>query len=226
MNIDMETAAKCLKLTSKTVERWARQGRIPSIRDKGGSYRFDTGVLRKWAGSHRLPFRQPPANTRRAENGSDTKLTTILGRGGVFYDLAGEDVREVLCNAVGMLKNLNLKQKQLLYDRLLEREELTSTGIGHGIAIPHPRAPVSEVFETASIAVFFLKHPIDYQAVDQQPVFALFMLMCQDIKSHLHWLSKLSFCLRNEQFVALLKRVPSQASLMQSIDQIEAGTDQ
>jgi PTS system nitrogen regulatory IIA component len=224
MKIDIETAANCLKLTSETVERWARQGRIPSNRGKRGRYRFDLAVLEKWADTHRLPFRKPPAKTCGIDCVTHTKLTDIILRGGMYYDIAGVDAREVLCNSVGRLKNLNQKQKQLLFQRLLEREALTSTGIGQGVAIPHPRAPISEIFTSSSIAVFFLHEPIDYHAIDHRPVFSIFMLLCQDVKSHLHWLSKLSFCLRNDRFIEMLKSVPPKERLLHDIGQIEAGT--
>jgi nitrogen PTS system EIIA component len=104
---------------------------------------------------------------------------------------------------------------------LLEREEMASTGIGRGIAIPHPRTPLDESMEEPVIITCFLENPVDFRAVDGFPVFVLFILLSPSVKTHLHLLSKLAFCVRDVSFVDFLKRIPNQEKLLEKVKNLE-----
>ena len=85
-----------------------------------------------------------------------------------------------------------------VFDALVEREKLGSTGIGHGIALPHGR--LTECTET--IAVFMtLANPVDYDAIDKKPVNQLFALLIppHSTEEHLHILAKLAEFFRQEE---------------------------
>ena len=85
-----------------------------------------------------------------------------------------------------------------IFESLTERERLGSTGVGQGIAIPHSRlADVKTI-----IGVFArLENPIDYDAVDKQPVDLVFMLLAPEGAGadHLKALARVSRLLRNQQ---------------------------
>jgi PTS system nitrogen regulatory IIA component len=71
----------------------------------------------------------------------------------------------------------------LVFERLLERERLGSTGLGHGIALPHAR--VKEV--TESIGAFVsLATGVDYEAVDHEPVDLAFALLVPETATEEH----------------------------------------
>ena len=85
-----------------------------------------------------------------------------------------------------------------IFEILNERERLGSTGVGQGIAIPHGR--VAEL--TTIVGVFArLETPIDYDAVDKQPVDLVFMLLAPADAGadHLKALARVSRLLRNQQ---------------------------
>lgn len=78
-----------------------------------------------------------------------------------------------------------------LFDSLLGRERLGSTGLGHGVALPHGR--INGL--TEPIAAFItLEHGIDYDAVDNQPVDLLFALLvpAESTDEHLQILARLA----------------------------------
>ena len=84
-----------------------------------------------------------------------------------------------------------------VFDALLEREKLGSTGIDHSVALPHGR--LAECTET--IAVFMtLANPVDYDSLDKKPVKLLFALLIppQSTEEHLHILAKLAEFFRQE----------------------------
>jgi PTS system nitrogen regulatory IIA component len=111
--------------------------------------------------------------------------------------------------------------KEDLYCRLLEREHLTSTGIGKGVAIPHPHDPMQDTLANAIISTCFLEKPIDFNAVDGKPVFVMFILLSPSKKTHLHLLSRLSFCIRDNAFVAFLKTSPDSAAFFSNISDFD-----
>ncbi len=108
---------------------------------------------------------------------------------------------------------------------MLEREALTSTGIGRGVAIPHPRTPLSDALKAPSITTCFLEKPIDFNSVDDRPVFVMFILLSTSVKVHLHLLSRLSFWVRSAAFVDFLKTAPDPDALFARVVEFEAQLD-
>ena len=84
-----------------------------------------------------------------------------------------------------------------LFERLLEREELCSTGIGSGVAIPHCKIPR---LEQAVLAIGISKDAVDFMALDGKPVNTFFVLASPEDKPALHLkvLSAISRWLRAE----------------------------
>lgn len=66
-----------------------------------------------------------------------------------------------------------IEDKDLFRKAVLEREEIMSTGIGRGLAIPHGR---SATVKHLSCTLFTLQNPIDYESIDDEPVSIIFML--------------------------------------------------
>lgn len=137
MKLNLNDMARCLDLPVSTVDRWIRQGRIPIHRSGNGCI-FKESILEKWAFNHGLRFSLPNEERKKEQNFGLTNLLPAMQLGGVFHDIKGDDVESVLKSAVDKVP-IPAINKEGLYERLLEREALTSTGIGKGVAIPHPR---------------------------------------------------------------------------------------
>jgi len=224
MKLTIHEIAQSLYLPLSTVRRWIRQGRIP-IHKRGGDFVFNETILIKWAAAHNLTFSPP---TKRKEKQQDIKpenLFSAMKRGGVFHGVKGDDVQTVLKAAVENIPVLTHNTKEKLYEQLLEREKLTSTGIGKGIAIPHPHTPLSNDNYRPFITTCFLDKPIDFSAIDDKPVFVMFVLLCPSIKSHLHLLSRLAFCVRDDSFVEFLRTSPASDVLFSKIGDLEKQLD-
>lgn len=87
--------------------------------------------------------------------------------------------------------NIKDAQDDDIYERLIAREKLGSTGIGEGIAIPHSRL---EECEGTVGALFILDEPIDYDSIDRKPVDIVFVLLvpAEATEQHLQTLSMLA----------------------------------
>jgi len=220
----METVAGGLNLPVSTIERWIRQGRIP-IQRSGADVIFTHAALEKWAATHNLPF---SLNGNQADDLPPEALDSLasaMQRGKVCHRVAGEDAGEVLRSVVACIDFLSADIQDELLEKLIEREQLASTGIGNGIAIPHPRDPLSRPPETPVITTCFLEKPVDFNAIDDQPVSVFFLLISPTVKHHLHLLSRLSFCIRDKAFVAFLRAHPDAAALFSRIAEFEKQLD-
>jgi PTS system nitrogen regulatory IIA component len=220
MKLTIIEVAQCLRLPVSTVERWIRQGRIP-IQKVGNDYLFNESTLEKWASMYRLPFALPGKVNATPQPAQMENLLPSMKRGGLIYNIKGDDIETVLKNAVENIHYLSDSIKDMLYTSLLEREHLTSTGIGKGVAIPHPHEPLNDTIKNAVISTCFLEKPIDFKAVDGRPVFVMFVLLSPSTKIHLHLLSRLSFCIRDNAFVEFLKTTPDSTAFFSNIVDFE-----
>lgn len=225
MNLKLDDVALSLDVSRSTLERWIRQGRIP-IRRKGETCQFDQTVMDRWAQSHSLVFSPPEA--RKSDNGRDAApetLASAMEAGGVFFDCAGDAAPAALRSAVDCINFLSGPDRETLYEKLLERESLASTGVGRGVAIPHPRTPIAGFPDAPRIATCFLASPADFKAVDDLPVFVMFLLLSPSVKQHLHILSRLSYCLRDADFIDFLKTRPEAPDLLEKVREFERRLD-
>jgi mannitol/fructose-specific phosphotransferase system IIA component (Ntr-type) len=102
-------------------------------------------------------------------------LDSLVAPDLIFPELAGPDPPAVLRDLAERLAARGLvRDADLLYQKLWEREQLGSTGIGSGVAIPHCKM---KGLERAILAVGMVPDGIDFGAVDGEPVRLLFLLV-------------------------------------------------
>lgn len=221
MQLSVRDAAALLNVSEDTVYDWVKQDEIPShtINDQ---VRFNRSELLEWATARNIQI--SPDLFSAAEPGKSAlpTLADALRAGGVAYGVEGSDPASVLRAIVGCLKLPPEMDREFLYQILLAREGMGSTGVGDGIAIPHVRNPVVLHVSKPTVTLCFLKTPIDFQAVDGKPVNILFTLISPTVKTHLHLLSRLGFTLRNKDVKDALKREAPQEELLRLIASAEA----
>jgi len=110
--------------------------------------------------------------------------------------------------------NIEDAQSDDIFDRLIAREKLGSTGIGEGIAIPHSR--LRECQDTIG-ALFVLKEPVDFDAIDRKPVDIVFVLLVPEeaTEQHLQTLKMLAEKFNQEDFRNRLRQAQSDEALFQ-----------
>ncbi len=226
MQLLLSELAKSLNMNPDIVERWIRQGRIP-VKQRHNTCIFVPETLEKWAAAHNVNLNMPGSRETLRIEEKPQSLLTAIEQGGIYYDLPGKMAAEVLREAAQRMDAIKSRQlKDLLYERLMDREQMMSTGIGNGVAVPHPRAPIIDDGVNAQIATCFLEAPVDFHAVDKKPVFIMFVLVAPTAKQHLYLLSRISFCLRDDSFMQLLKTVPDRDVLLREIAGLESRLDQ
>jgi PTS system nitrogen regulatory IIA component len=220
MRLSVKDVAGLLNVSEKTVYRWIKQGVIPVYR-VNEQFRFNRAELLEWATAQRIQVSPEIFLEGEATKEPLPSLSEALRAGGVEYRLGGHDRPSVLRALVEVLKLPEEVDREFLYQVLQARETLGSTGIGDGIAIPHVRNPVVLHISRPTITLCFLEHPIDFRAIDGQPVNILFTLISPTVRAHLHLLSRLSFVLKDQEFKAVLKRQASREELMEAVARAE-----
>jgi len=148
-------------------------------------------------------------------------LAAALERGGIFYQVPGER-RETALEAVTQLPGIPASvNRQMLCQLLVAREALASTGLGDGIAIPHPRDPVVVQENEPLVLLCFLKQPVDFSALDGQPVRVLFVLLSPSVRSHLQMLAQLAFALHDDTLRQLLRTVAPKEAILERVRLLE-----
>jgi PTS system nitrogen regulatory IIA component len=221
MQLSVKDAANLLNVSEKTIYRWIKKELIPAYRINE-QFRFNRAELLEWATARRIQISPEIFLENEATNLRLPSLLDALKAGGIEYRVGGHDKASVLRAVVGALKLPEGVDREFLYQVLLARESLGSTGIGDGIAIPHVRNPVVLHVPEATVTLCFLERPVDFLAIDRQPVSTLFTLISPSVRAHLHLLSRLAFVLQNHDFKAALKRQAPRDELMEELSRAEA----
>ena len=110
-----------------------------------------------------------------------------------------------------------------VYEALLQRERLGSTGIGHGIAIPHGKLPkLNQLF-----GIFArLEKPLDFEALDGEPVDLIFLLLAPEEAGadHLKALSRVARALRDPAIAQKLRKSHDASALFAMLTQTPTAT--
>jgi PTS system nitrogen regulatory IIA component len=215
MKLTVRDAAKLLHASESTIHRWIREKSIPCHR-VNDSYRFHRSELLEWATSRGI---RVASQEFRVEEGNGTpvpRFADALATGGVHHDVPGTDRPSVL-HAVVERMPIDPGERDLIYDFLLAREALGSTGVGDGIAIPHVRNPIVLNVEQPAVTLCFLKKAVDFDAIDGKPVDTIFSVVSSTIRGHLFLLSRIAAALHDAKFKkAVLKRAPREEILIEA----------
>ena len=115
----------------------------------------------------------------------------------ILANLKAGSKKQALQDMARRAAELTGQHERAVFDVLLERERLGTTGVGHGIAIPHGKLPGLERVH----GVFArLERPIDFDAIDEQPVDLIFLLLAPEHAGadHLKALARVSRLLRDQ----------------------------
>ena len=135
-------------------------------------------------------------------------LSDLIPNAGVSIDLGASSRKQALQAMSELAADLTGQAARTIYDAVLQRERLGSTGVGQGVAIPHARLNgMDEV-----VGVFArLRTPVDFESIDGRPADLVFMLLAPENAGaeHLKALARVSRLLRREDVRQRLRAAPN-----------------
>jgi PTS system nitrogen regulatory IIA component len=132
------------------------------------------------------------------------EISDLITPNSVIANLRAGSKKQALQDLAKKAADQTGAQERAIFEVLLERERLGTTGVGGGIAIPHGKLPALKKL----YGVFArLEKPINFEAIDEQPVDLIFLLLAPDSASadHLKALARVSRLLRDRRVCEKLR---------------------
>jgi PTS system nitrogen regulatory IIA component len=239
MDLKIKDVAELLNVSETTIRRWLADGRIPGYR-LNHQYRFSRNEIENWMIGCKLrpsqegfsPFGEkqiyPPVHSPQEADSFCSKggmqqygLYRATHQGEVFNHVPAQNKEELIQATTRAISGKLGVDAEVLSELLLDREELMSTALNNGIAVPHARDFLTRgPFD--SVVVVFPEEPIDYGALDGKPVHTLFFLFACSDKGHLHLLAKIAHLCSDEEALAFLATQPDKKKLLEFIKHWES----
>lgn len=153
------------------------------------------------------------------------KLTDFVVQDAIVPDLKAATKEEAIRGMIASLAaagSIPADQEESIVAAVLKREELGSTGIGNGVAVPHTKHPsVDQLIATVAL----VKEGVDFASLDGEDVFILFVLVSPPDRpgDHLRGLENISRHLRNHNFCNFLKQAKTKEEVTELLREADEG---
>ncbi len=202
--LTLQEMAGYLRIAERSVLRMAQAGELPGTK-VASQWRFMRSVVDDWLINR---MREVPRDrlVDLIESGDGTlPLARLTTAALVTLDIRPGSKREVLDRLIDPLDRAGLlADRRDFLQRLLAREELVSTGLEDGVALPHLREPQECPFRAPLVAVGVCRAGTEFDALDGRPTH-LFLLACAPIlQAHLKIMARIALLLRQPGLVSRL----------------------
>ena len=222
MQLTMRDVTKFLEASESTVTRWIKRRGLPA-QYLGGQYRFNRAELLEWATANQLKVSLQLFDQMESDSQPVPTLSEALQAGGVFYGLHDTDKDRALR---AWSKSSRFPQGSTV------SWSCDSSSPGRprprprsGTALPSPMCAILIVLRVSqpTVTLAFLERPVDFGALDGQPVHVLFSIISPTNRSHLQLLSRLSFALHDAGLRAAVTRHAPHEVITQELSRVESG---
>ena len=221
MHLTLRQASSYLAVPETTVRRWITTRGLPAHRVNERLH-CNAIELWEWAIENGIAVSKHLLEQAQRSPEDVPPLSVLIAAGGVHRGVGGRSKSDVLAHVVALLPLPPDVDRAFLVTVLEAREAMGSTGIGDGIAIPHVRNPILLHLARPFVSLCLLAHPVDFGALDGQPVNALFVVVSPNVPSHLRILAELGFVLRDQGLRQLLRSAGPTQAILERIAALEA----
>lgn len=210
MNIPQ--VARYLGMAVQDVTRLAARGQMPGKKIRG-EFRFRKGDIDHWVETQlpeltheRLVEIEQGVSAHHGMEPTAELLGLLIPAGGVVAPLPARTAPAVIRALAEAADNAGLVyDRKLLIEEIAGREELCSTAIGPGFALPHPRHPMPWDIAASFVIVGRSDGGIPFGAEDGSLTRLFFLICCKDERTHLHVLARISRVLDEHTLTAILE---------------------
>ncbi len=223
--LSVDEVANYLHLTPADIEQRVKDGKIP-FEKRGDRIVFRKRAIDEWASQRILGFspQRLAAYHQKSTHQIETALPhaailpAMLDAGAVASAMESKTKASILRDLVALAeKTRHVYDPKALLAGLQAREELCSTAMPGGFALPHPRFHDPYLFETSFLVVGRPIQEIHFGAPDGEPTRLFFLVCCQDDRLHLHTLARLCLIAQNPKTIDALLSAPDPHSIRDSL---------
>ncbi len=201
----LRDVAEYLQLNERTVLKMAQKNEIPSTKVVN-QWRFMRSLINEWL-MYKMETLPPHLDTGREALKSEVKLHKLARPNLINLNVVPGDKMKILGQLTyPMVQSGFLTRRKYFLDRLIERENMMTTAVGNGIAMPHPRHPIPNLFTESAIAVGICRKGTDFAADDAKPVHLFFTVCSSDDTHHLHILATIAKIASDNQLTKKLRK--------------------
>jgi nitrogen PTS system EIIA component len=191
--ITTEELAEILRLNERTVLKLVKEGRLPAMKI-ANQFRFSKGKIIEWIESQMSDYSDRLlSDMEKGISEMPIIINKILIPENIIININSGNKVDAIKELIDAADNSGfVKNKEELLKHLYIRESHSSTGVGNGIAFPHPRTPSKNLVNKTLIAIGIIKDGIDFEAIDGIPVKIIVLLVVPALSLHLQILSHIT----------------------------------
>ncbi len=210
--MSVEQVAGYLKMTAKQVVKLAARGQMPA-RKVGGAFQFRKGQIDQWVetqmpelSDQRLAEIERGVSAHHGVDHESAMIVPAIPPGGVVVPLPAKTRDSAIRLLVAAAQRAGLVyDANDLVAKVRQREQLCSTAVQAGIALPHPRHPLPHDIAGRFVVVGRTSSGIAYGSPDGGLTRLFFLICCKDDRTHLHVLARISRMLDRPTIDALME---------------------
>lgn len=206
----VDELARQLGRDKREIEKLVSRGRIPAHK-RGSEWLFHSAEITQWLEQEMrdysdsqlaaLEVAQSPPDVPQ-----DIPVSRLLKPELVQVPLEARTKRSVLESLVEVAgRTFQIWEPATVLKAVLERESLHSTAFDNGVAFPHPRNPLPECIGESIVAFGRTSNAIPFGAPNNSKTDCFFLIICEDARSHLQVLARLSRMIQRPDFLPLLR---------------------
>ncbi len=219
--LTLQEVSELLQLSNKTILKMIKNNEIPCAKI-ANQWRFSKSMVNDWITSKMSVIPQNDFS-RLVETQFDyIPLSRLIEEEAIITDLKATTTKEVIRElAEQAYKKDLIANKEQFIQKLLDRERLTSTSIGQGIALPHLRKPCGSMVTSPKIVIGVSKKGIDFASLDGEKTRIFFLLLSDSEVVHLKILAKITQILSKESAIEELKSLETPKEYIKFFIRIE-----
>ncbi|HEY7156209.1 MAG TPA: PTS sugar transporter subunit IIA [Gemmataceae bacterium] len=191
--MDMEQLAAYLRRDVREVGKLASRGRLPGHK-VGGQWRFARAEINQWIETQMHSLSEKELSNLESRGGdAEPLLANLLSEASIAVPLAASTRASVLKELVTLAEqSWQVYDPEAILDAVRQREEMMSTALPSGVAIPHPRRPLPAALGESVLAYARTASGIPFGAPNGNLTDMFFLVCCRDDRTHLRVLARLT----------------------------------
>ncbi len=223
-DFDLASLAVYLHITPQQVEKLASRGKLPGRRVQG-KWVFSFAEIHHWM-EERMGLLEESelqkVEERLQEAESESPLARMLREESIAIPLRAKTKRSVIEEMVGLAAETGmLWDTDRMEEAIRAREELQSTAMPNGVAILHPRRPLTAILGEPLLALGMSSQGIPFGG-RRGLTYTFLLLASTDDRGHLHALARLSRILQDDDFLPALREATNAAEAKVVFDKFES----
>ena len=219
--MDLEELASYLHRDVREVNKLASRGHLPGQK-VAGQWRFARAEINHWLETQMSDYTEQQLSA--LDHGTvpsteqEALISTLLSEATIAVPLAAGTRASVLKELVNLAENTwQVYDPEAIHEAIRQREEMASTALDTGVAIPHPHRPLPAALGEAVMAYGRTASGVPFGAPGGGLTDIFFLVCCRDDRTHMKVLARLSRLLLRPGFVESLRNAETAAQTWQAI---------